>query len=388
MHRHKTLMIPGPTEVADAVLQRMALPVEPHYGEAFVRLYFSIESKLQKVFQTRNDIYTLAATSSAAMEAGINAGTEPGDEVLVCHNGFFGNRFAEMVAGAGGRAVLVRAELGKPIRPADVEAALRKHPGIRFMALVHNETSTGVENPVRDIMKVAQKRKVLTLVDSVSALGGVDLPVDELGIDFCVSGSQKCLESPAGLSFISVSERAWRFMQARKTPIFGWYLNLLTLRRYRQEWAKWHPQGPNTAPVSLYMALDAALDGILAEGLKARFARHARAARAVRSAVRAVGIKPFVPDGCASRTLTALKMPKGVDGMELRKRMAADHQILLAGGVGGDESIVRISHMGLTASVEFQAPTMAALERCLALQGMKVAPGRAVRKFEEVFRAE
>jgi alanine-glyoxylate transaminase/serine-glyoxylate transaminase/serine-pyruvate transaminase len=388
MHRHKALMIPGPTEVAVEVLERMSRPVEPHYGEEFVRLYFGVESKLKKVFQTRNDIYTLAATSSAAMEAAITAGTEPGDEVLVCHNGFFGARFAEIVASAGGRAVLVRAEFGQPIRPAEVEAALRDHPGIRLLALVHNETSTGVENPVREIVAIARKRKVLTVVDSVSALGGVPLPVDKWGIDFCVSGSQKCLESPAGLSFISVSERAWKFMAARKTPVAGWYLNLLTLRRYRREWIKWHPQGPNTAPVSLYMALDAALDRILAEGLEKRFARHARAAKAVRSAVRAVGIKPFVADACASKTLTALKMPKGIDGVELRKRMAADHQILLAGGVGGDESIVRISHMGLTASAEFQVPTMAALERCLALQGMKVKPGQAVRKFEEVFGAQ
>ena len=383
--KHKILMIPGPTEVSSEVLAKLALPIEPHYGDEFVKLYFKVVAKLKKIFETSNNIFILAATCSAAMETAVNCAVEQEDKVLVCLNGFFGERFKEIVESVGAIPVLVEADIGKPIEPNVVKRVLDDNHEIRTLTVVHNESSTGVENPIEEICEVASRRRVLTIVDSVSGLGGTRLSVNKWKIDLALSGSQKCIGAPTGLSFLTISQKAWERFRNRKTQIHGWYLNLLNLKRYQDQWRNWHPQGPNSAPVSLYMALDAALDDVISEGMETRIKRHEKVTRALRCALKEVGLEALVEDRFASKTVTAVKLPSGVDGEELRKMVADDFDILLTGGVGETKnSIIRIGHMGMTAQSKYLLPTLKAIELTLSKLGFAIEKNKAQEVFKTI----
>lgn len=380
------LMIPGPTEVSQAVLDKMALPIRHHYGSAFVDLYFTVIGKLQRVFQTENELFVLAATSSAAMETALAHAAEPGDAVLICKSGFFGERFEEMARCLGCRVITVDSPYGQPTDAQAVADALEQHPEIRALAIVHNESSTAVETDLSDILAMTRQKGVLSIVDAVSSMGGVAVPTDELGIDFCISGSQKCFAAPAGLSFLSVSQRAWATIENRKQPVRSWYLNLEILKAYREKWHDWHPQGPNTAPVSLYLALDQSLDEIIAEGLAARYERHIRVRDAFRTGVRAMGLELFAPDRCASKTLTAVCLPDTIDGTALMDNILQRHDILLAGGIGPlAKKMIRVGHMANTATDTCLVPTIQALETELAAMGAGITTGAAIKVFQQKY---
>ena len=380
----KKLMIPGPTEVSAKTLEKMALPMQPHYGAEWAKFYFEVVEKLQRVFQTKNDLFPIAATSSALMEMAISHAIVPGEELLICINGFFGERFEEMAASLGTKIISTKSDYGRPITAAQVRRALDEHPQIKALAIVHNETSTGAVSDIFEIIPMARERGVLTIADCVSSMGGVDIPVDKLGIDFCLTGSQKAIGAPPGIAFISVSERAWAAVSKRKQPVAGWYLNLNILKKYREKWRDWHPHGPNTAPVSLYLALDQTLDEIFAEGLPQRFARHIRARDAFRAAMRALGLTLFVEDAYASKTLTGVCLPPGIDGAVLRQRISDRHDILLAGGLGATaNTVIRVGHMALTASAEFLLPTIEAIEAELSGMGARIVKGVAAQAFKK-----
>ena len=311
---------------------------------------------------------------------------EPGEKILICNNGFFGDRFTEIAECFGAEVVTARSEYGEAITEEQVRAALADQPDIRALAVVHNESSTTVETELSGITAASRERDVLTIVDCVSSMGALDIPTDALGIDFCISGSQKCFAAPAGLAFLSVSERAWDRLRSRKKPLRAWYLNLNVLKKYQGQWADWHPQGPNTAPVSLYLALDQALDEILDEGLKARSARHTRARDAFRAAMRAMGLELFVDDAVASRTLTAVCLPEGLDGAALRRNILERHRILISGGLGAmADTVIRVGHLGWTASEKFLAPTIQAIESELQGMGAVIESGAAVEIFRQQF---
>ena len=380
------LMIPGPTVVSEKVLEKLSLPMMPHYGDEWSAFYFDVVAKAKTVFQTQSDLFILSTTSSAAMEMAVSHAVEPGETILIGNNGFFGDRFAEIAECLGAKVVTVRSEHGQAITEEQVRSALKEHPDIRALALVHNESSTAVESALPGITKAAQEHDVLTLVDCVSSMGAVDVPTSELGIDFCLTGSQKCLAAPAGLALLSVSDRAWERIRSRKQPVPSWYLNLNILSRYRDEWADWHPEGPNSASVPLYLALDQALDEILDEGLPKRFARHTRVRDAFRAAMRAMGLELFVEDDVASRTLTAVCLPEGIDGAALRGNMQTKHRILIAGGLGTTKNtMVRVGHMAWTASAEHLIPTIEAIETELRALGADVDTGKAVETFRRTF---
>ena len=386
MKKELKLMIPGPTEVSPAVCKKLSEPMLPHYGPEFCKLYFDVIGKLKKIYQTENDIYILAATSSSAMEIAVSHAVEPGGKMLICNNGVFGDRFTEMAEAYGIKVATTRSAYGRPISAAQVEKALDEDPELEALAIVHNESSTAVESPLEGIMAVAKRKNVVTVVDTVSSMGGVDVKTDKLGIDFCVSGSQKCFGAPAGLGFISVSKKAWEKIEKRREPVRSWYLNLKVLKSYRAKWLKWHPQGPNTAPVSLYLGLDQALNEILAEGLAKRFKRHIKARDAFRAAMRAMGLKLFVDDEFASKTLTAVCLPAGIDGAELRGNIQKKHNILIAGGLGDTaNTVIRIGHLSRTASEGHLVPTIEAIEKELAALGAGIIRRKAAQEFKKVF---
>jgi aspartate aminotransferase-like enzyme len=300
-------------------------------------------------------------------------------------SGTFGLRFKEIVEAQGGKVVPLDVELGKAVDPDGVKRILEHDRGIKAMTLVQNETSTGVTNPAREIGEICREHGVLFIVDSVSALGGIELRTDDWNIDFCITGSQKCLEAPPGLAMISVSDNAWKATKRRKEPIRGWYLNLQNIQRYRVMWADWHPQGPATMATSLFKGLRVALGRILEEGLENRWERHRRAGMAMRSAVRAMGLEPFAHDQVASNTLTSVKIPQGINGNDLLKTMEDEHNTIIAGGVGPTAGkIFRIGHMGTTASASFILPTVSSLEESLKKLDWQLELGCGVQAAQRI----
>jgi aspartate aminotransferase-like enzyme len=383
--RRKILMIPGPTEVSEEVREEIGKPVSPHYGSDWVGIYKETIGLLRTIFRTSGDMFVLVGSSSAAMEASVMSAIEPGDKILVELSGNFGLRFKEIAEAQGGKVVPLNVELGTAVDPDEVRNVLEQDRKIKAMTLVHNETSTGVTNPVKELGDIAKEHGLLYLVDAVSSLGGIELRTDEWNIDFCITGSQKCLETPAGLAMMSVSDNAWKAMERRKEPIRGWYLNLQNLRRYMIMWADWHPHGPETMATSLFKGLRVALRKILEEGLENRWERHKRAGMAMRSAVRAMGLEPFANDQIASNTLTSVRIPQGVKGTDLLKVMEDEHDTVIAGGVGPTAGkIFRIGHMGATASANYILPAVSSLEISLKKLGYPLELGCGVQAAQRI----
>ena len=383
--RRKILMIPGPTEVSEEVREEIGKPVSPHYGSDWVGIYKETIGLLRTIFRTSGDMFVLVGSSSAAMEASVMSAIEPGDKILVELSGNFGLRFKEIAEAQGGKVVPLNVELGNAVDPDEVRSVLEQDRKIKAMTLVHNETSTGVTNPVKELGDIAKEHGLLYLVDAVSSLGGIELRTDEWNIDFCITGSQKCLETPPGLAMMSVSDNAWKAMERRKEPIRGWYLNLQNLRRYMIMWADWHPHGPETMATSLFKGLRVALGKILEEGLENRWERHKRAGMAMRSAVRAMGLEPFANDQIASNTLTSVRIPQGVKGTDLLKVMEDEHGMLIAGGVGPTAGkIFRIGHMGATASANYILPAVSSLEISLKKLGWRLELGCGVQAAQRI----
>ncbi|HKM78489.1 MAG TPA: alanine--glyoxylate aminotransferase family protein [Candidatus Bathyarchaeia archaeon] len=384
----KILMIPGPSEVAEETRMEIGKPVIAHYGSEWVTIYNETIGLLKKVFQTTNDIFVIPGSSSSAMEASIESTIEPGDKVLVELSGNFGLRFKEIVEMHQGKVVPLEVELGNAVDPDNVRKTLEKEKGVKAMTLVSNETSTGVANPVKELGEITQEYGILYIVDAVSALGGIDLKTDDWNIDFCITGTQKCLETPPGLALTSVSSKAWKVMESRREPIRGWYLNLLNLRRYCKLWADWHPQGPETMPTPTFMGLRFVLKKIMNEGLQQRFERHRKSAKAVRAALRTMGLELFVRDEIASKTLTSAKVPQGIRLGEIIATMESEHNTMIAGGVGPTQGkIIRIGHMGVTASPNYILPALSALEKTLKKLGYPVTLNSGVKAAETVLES-
>ncbi len=358
--KHYRLMIPGPSEMDNATQLAMAQPMIVHYGEDWGNMNARILKKLQLVFQTKNDMYIIPGSASAAMEASVNSIIEQDTEVLVELTGMFGMRFAEIAKYNGARVIPLNVEFGKAVDPEDVRRLLKAHPNIKAMTLVHNESSTAVMNPVAEIAAVCREYDVLLICDTVSSMGGVDIRTDEWELDYCLTGAQKCLQSSPGLGMITLSPKAWEAIDNRKQPIRGWFLNLSNIRDYCEKWSDWHGHGPVTAPTALYAGLEASLDLILTEGLENRFARHILNKEAVRSGIRASGLKLFVNDEFASNTVTTIIVPEGLDDKQIIAKMKEEYNTLITGTPGNiGTSVIRIGHMGVTADKNYLIPTIA-----------------------------
>ena len=380
IQKHRLLMIPGPTEISYEALLAMAQPSIVHYGDDFVQRYRHVQKCLQQVFQTTNTVYLIPGSSSIAMEAAVSAALEPGQSILIPGSGMWGERFAEMVRNHGGQVVFLASEWCQPVLADQVAEALDKHPEIRVMAAVHNETSMGVTNPAAEIAKICREREVTLILDTVTSMGGINVSTDAWELDYCLTGNHKCLEAPSGTGLIAVSERAWGKMKARKTPVPGWFLNLQNIKDYSDRWSDWHPTGPVSAPTHVIAGLEVALDRILAEGLENRFQRHARCARAMRAGLQSMGIELLVEENYASNTVTAFKIPEGAKDKETRKIIEQQFDIVIAGShhpklVG---QMLRIGHMGITANLNCLVQVLVALGEALRIQKVRADIGQGV----------
>lgn len=367
-------MIPGPVDVEDDVLAALAEPVLPHYGHDWLVIYDETLALLKQVFGTQNDLLMMVGPGTAGLDAALGSLLQTGEKVLIANNGFFGARLGTVAQSYGLDVRTVEAPPGQPISPEEVRRCLVAEPDIQAVTVVHLETSTGILNPLPEISAVTREFDVPIIVDAVSSLGGVPLPVDEWGIDVCVSVSNKCLACPAGVAPLSVSRRAWQQIDRKSGRAHGWYLNLRTWKDYAVNWAAWHPY-PTTLPTNLIVALRTSLRSILAGGMEAYYARHVQAAKTVRDRLKQLGFELFAAEEHTSPLITAVRGLPGMDIADLRRYLVDEWQIMISGGL--EElagKIFRVGHIGKAASTEYVEQFLAGVEAYLRLRGF--APSR------------
>ncbi|MBI2860025.1 MAG: alanine--glyoxylate aminotransferase family protein [Chloroflexi bacterium] len=358
----KQLRIPGPTPCPDKVLQAMSRQMVNHRGVEFARTIENTTAKLKQVFQTANDVLLLTGSGTGGMEAAIVNTLSPGDKVLAVTIGVFGDRFANIARQFGAEVTPLSFEWGRPADPDAVRSALNADPGIKAVLVTHNETSTGVTNDLAAISAVVKEFDKLLLVDAISSLSSIDLPVDDWHCDVVVSGSQKGWMVPPGLAMVSVSPEAWKAHAAARMPRFYW--DFTRAKKFLEK-----KQTPWTPAVSLVFALDVALDMMLEEGLASIIERHARVGRAAREGAKGLGLSLFADEKYASNTVTAISAANGLDAKKLVRTLREEHKVELSGGQQSLEGkIFRIGHLGWVTEKDI-AEVISALEITLPRLG-------------------
>ncbi len=384
----RLLLGPGPSGVHPRVYRAMMAPVIGYLDPQFLQLLDDTQRPLRTLFRSENDLtIAISGTGTAGMEASIYNVVEPGDKAVVCLNGFFGDRMAQMVRRCGAEVVLVEAEWGRIIEPEQIEGALKANPGVKAVCIVHGETSTGVLQPLEEISAIVHRHGALLLVDAVTSLSGCELRTDEWDIDVCYSGTQKCLSAPPGMAPVTFSARAAEVMANRREPARSWYLDVSLLRRYwgGGEARVYH----HTPPMTMLYALREALRIALEEGLEARIARHKRNAEALRAGLEAMGLALHAQEGHRLPPLTTVRVPEGIEEMALRRGLLQEHNIEVGGGIGALQGqVLRIGLMGYNATEANVLALLYALETQLARQGLRLEKGAGVAAAVRSLNAE
>ena len=372
----RILMGPGPSPVHPRVYRAMVAPVMGYQDPVFHKIMDEVKALLRTVFSTDYDMsFPVSGTGSAGMETAVCNSLEPGDHIIVAVNGFFGGRIAEMARRYRAEVTLVEAEWGGIIEPQALKAALDAHPRTKAVALVHGETSTGVVQPMEEIASLVRTHDALLILDAVTSLSGCPVEVGSWGVDFCYSGTQKCLSAPPGLSPLTVSPRGVEAISKRTQPVGNWYLDLSLIRNYWESGRVYH----HTPPISMIYALREALAVIVEEGLEARFERHARNARALCAALEAMGLQLFAAKEHRLPSLTTVLVPEGVNDAKVRGALLAEHSIEIGGGQGHlAGKIWRIGLMGYGSNPEHLLSLLSALGNLLRREGFKADVGAAL----------
>ncbi len=363
---------PGPTNVDPAVLEAMTRPMLGHLDPTMHEILLDVVDLLRRVYRMPDGlVLPLHCTGTAGMEAGIVNLVEPGDTVIVAQCGFFGRRISEIARRHGADVVTVEADWGESVSNAAIMDALDRHPRARMVAVVHAETSTGIEHPLAELGALMRDSETLLMADCVTSLAGVPLEVGAWGVDFAYSCTQKCLAAPPGMSPVAVSERAMERLRSRITPV-PFTFDLLLLARY---WVERPAAYHHTAPILGIYALHEALCGVLREGLEARWARHAEAAAHLQDSLESRGLELLAEREHRLAPLTAVRVPEGLDGKAVQGRLLREHGIEIGGGLGPDAPAMwRIGLMGQNASVETADRVLAALD---AAHAEEAAPALA-----------
>jgi len=376
----RLIMLPGPTNVPDRVMRAMLKPIINHRGSEFAALLDSVSEGLKYVFETKQDVYVLTSSGTGAVECAISNVINPGDKVIIPVFGVFSERLKEKVTRHGGKVVEIPVEWGNAPTAEQIKTALEEEKDAKLLAIVYNETSTGVTvRELPEMGKMAKENDILLIADAISILGGDHLPVDEWNIDICVTGSQKCLACPPGLAMISVGKRAWETIDKRavKPP---YYFDLISIRDYASR-----KETPFTPAISLYYALDEALKIIKEEGLEKRYQRHATCAQAFYTALEALDLKPYAAENVRSNTVISVNVPRKVDGAKIREVMREHYKVVIAGGMGKiRQLILRIGCMGIVSEAEVLV-TIDALENALADLEHPVKIGTGIEVARQVF---
>ena len=378
------LMTPGPTEVPIRVLKAMMRPAIHHYDQNFMKVFDETTQLLKKIFQTKNNVVMLCGTGRTGMEASILSLVEPGDKVLNIVSGVFSGWFKSICEIYGAQSINLEFEWGKPIDLDKVREVLEKED-VKILTAVHNETSTGAVNPIKELGELAKEYGALFVVDAISSLGGIEIKVDDWNIDVCISSSQKCLGGLYGISVLSISDAAWEAMENRKVKPRSYAYDLL---KWKLRWIPKEEGGllvlgrrsyPLPPPTHLVYALNEACKIILEEGLNERFKRHQVIAHATREGVKSIGLEIFPDEEIASSTVTVVNVPEGLSDSDIVNRMLKEHKIMIAGGLRKLKGkVIRIGHMANTADQNHIIPTLAALEDVLYKFGVISGKGVAI----------
>ncbi len=356
------LRIPGPTPCPEEVLQAMTKQLINHRGQEFGQIINDVTADLKQLFQTKNDVFVLTGSGTGGMEAAIVNMLSPGDKVLSVSIGVFGDRFADIARQFGAEVIPLCFEWGKAADVDDIRRALQDEPDVKAVLVTHNETSTGVTNDLASISAVVKDFGKLLIVDAMSSLGCIDLPVDEWHCDFTVTCTQKGWMAPPGLTVVSLSPEAWQAYANAKMPRFYW--DFSKCKSYLEK-----SQTPWTPAVSTIFALAKSLEIVLSEGLANCIARHARVGKFTRDGVKSLGLPLFADENYASNALTAVASANELDIVKLIKIMREEHEVVLGGGqqsLGG--KIFRIGHMGWVTEEDIET-VMSALEVALPKAG-------------------
>ncbi len=366
----RLLLGPGPSPVPASFLAALAKPTLGHLDPAFVGLMDEIKTMLRAALQTKNALtIPISAPGSAGMEACLANLIEPGDSVVICSNGVFGGRMRENALRMGAKVILVEDAFGQPVDANKVEDALRANPGVKLLGFVHAETSTGVRSDAQTLCALARKHGALSVVDAVTSLGGIELAVDDWGIDALYSGSQKCLSAPPGLSPLTFSDAAVAALKARTHKVQSWFLDLSLVMSY------WSGEGArsyhHTAPVNMLYALHEALRLLLQEGLQQAWARHRHSHELLAAGIADLGkdfpgLEFLVASEYRLPQLNTICVPDGVDEAAVRRSLMQNHSIEIGAGLGPLAGKVwRIGLMGAGSRPEIVARVLAALAAVL-----------------------
>lgn len=364
------LRIPGPTPCPPEVLAAMSVPMVDHRGPEMADLIKRVSPRLQTAFNTESEVLILTTSGTGGLEAAVVNTLSPGDHVLSVSIGNFGERLAQIAAKYGARVTKLSFDNGQAADPQKVAAALEANPDVRAVLVTHNETSTGVTNPLQAIAEVVRPSGALLIVDAISSLSSIPVQTDAWGLDVVVSGSQKGWMLPPGLAFVAVSPRGWEAYQSSTMPRF-----YFDLGKHRDSAAK--GQTPWTPAVSLFFALDVALDMLEAEGWESIYARHQVCADLTRTGVKRLGLELLADERYASNTVTAVKAPEGLDVSKFRKVLREQFGVVVGGGQAElSGKIFRIGHLGLVHEDDI-TQTLSVLEEALPLAGYTPS-GKAV----------
>lgn len=383
----RTLMGPGPSDVSPRVLGAMARPTIGHLDPKFLQLMDEIKLLLQFAFQTNNALtLPVSAPGSAGMETCFVNLVSPGDKVIVCQNGVFGGRMKENVERAGGIAIMVEDTWGEPVSLHKVEAAFDAHPDTRILAFVHAETSTGVESDVAALCALAAQRGALSIVDAVTSLGGIEVAVDQWGVDAMYSGTQKCLSCVPGIAPVTFSDKAVERIKSRTHKVQSWFLDMQLVMGYWGSATKraYH----HTAPINTLYALHEALLMLQEEGLAAAHARHRRNHQALVAGLEAMGLSMAVAPAYRLPQLNSVIIPEGVDDAALRAALLEEFDLEIGAGLGALAGKTwRIGLMGYGCNERNVLLCLNALEAILQRQGITIRSGVAVGAAHAVLNA-
>ncbi|HXR32177.1 MAG TPA: alanine--glyoxylate aminotransferase family protein [Verrucomicrobiae bacterium] len=372
----RLMMTPGPSSMDARVYRALATPLVGHLDPWFRGCMDETQVLLRQIFQTENRItFPLSASGSGGIEAAVLNSLEPGDEAICCVNGLFSQRMHVIAQHTPATLHLVEAPYGKPVDPEDVRK-VAKGRKIKMIGLAQGETSSGVVTNIDPFRQVADECGALLVVDAVATLAGVPLNIDKQRVDICFSGSQKALSAPPGMSPITVSPRAEEVFRTRKTKVQSWYFDLSTAMNYWGKDRLYH----HTPPISLIYALREAMRIVLEEGLEPRWERHRQNQLALIAGVEAMELKPFVEKPVDRLpTVTAVKIPPGIDDLKVRNQLLEEFNIEIAGGIGATKGqIWRLGLMGYCSQKQFVLGLLGALDKALVDQGHRHEPGAGV----------
>lgn len=375
-------MGPGPSDVHPRVLAALAKPTVGHLDPYYLQLMSDMQRMLRQVMRTENEMtLAISGTGSAGMEAAVVNVIEPGDSMLVCINGVFGGRMADVAERSGAKVMRAERPWGEVFTLDDLKPLLAKARP-KVVGIVLAETSTGARQPLEEISRLVRESSALLLVDAVTALGGIQVDTDRLGFDIVYSGTQKCLSCPPGLAPITFGPRAMEKIRARKTKVQSWYLDVTMLAQYWGQERVYH----HTAPINMTYGLYEALQLILEEGLESCFERHARQHAALRAGLAALGIDYAAQAGHQLPMLNAVRIPEGIDDASLRRALLERFGIEIGGGLGAFKGKVwRIGLMGYGAREQNVLRLLEALEVLLGEQGRRIERGAALAASKKVY---